>query len=190
MPLMIAAALGLAGCGGGGGNVRPTASAPPPAPPASKPQPAIDAHLDLTDAYAAHTAGFTGAGVTIGMVDTGINPNHPALAGRVKALLVYVDPTTNDTSKGDVVGHGTWTSQIAAGRPFGQWPGGIAPDATLVSARIINDKPPKDDGTGQGNKVEPSDADFFGQTLLPDLIGQGVQVMNNSWGGLYFSVRS
>lgn len=186
MPLMIAAALGLAGCGGGGGNVRPTASTPPPAPPASKPQPAIDAHLALTDAYAAHTAGFTGAGVTIGMVDTGINPNHPALAGRVKALLVYVDPTTNDTTKGDVVGHGTWTSQIAAGRPFGQWPGGIAPDATLVSARIINDKPPKDDGTGQGNKVEPSDADFFGQTLLPDLIGQGVQVMNNSWGGLYF----
>lgn len=185
MPLMIAAALGLAGCGGGGGNVRPT-SAPPPAPTPSAAQPDIDAHLALTDTYAAHAAGFTGAGVTIGIVDTGINSNHPALAGRVKALLIYVDPATNDITKGDVVGHGTWTSQIAAGRPFGQWPGGIAPDATLVSARIINDTPPKDDGSGQGNKVMPSDADFFGQTLLPDLITQGVQVMNNSWGGLYF----
>jgi autotransporter-associated beta strand protein len=184
MPLMIAAALGLAGCGGGGGNVRP-ASAPPPAPTPTA-QPDFDSHLALTDTYAAHAAGFTGAGVTIGIVDTGINPNHPALTGRVKALLLYVDPATNDTTKGDVVGHGTWTSQVAAGRPFGQWPGGIAPDATLVSARIINDTPPKDDGSGQGNKVMPSDADFFGQYLLPDLITQGVQVMNNSWGGLYF----
>src|SRR5690242_11933446 len=183
MPLVIAAALGLAGCGGGGGNVRP--SAPPPAP-TSTDQPAIDAHLTLTNANAAHAAGFTGVGVTIGIVDTGINPNHPALEGRVKALLLYVDPALNDTTKGDVVGHGTWTSQIAAGKQFGQWPGGIAPDAELVSARIISDKPPKDDGSGMGNKVEPSDADFFGQYLLPDLINQGVEVMNNSWGGLYF----
>jgi len=187
IPFVIAAVLGLSACGGGGGgNTRPTSTTPPPAPPPASSQPPIDAHLALTDTYAAHTAGFTGAGVTIGVVDTGINPNHPALAGRVKALLVYVDPATNNTSVGDVVGHGTWVSQIAAGQPFGQWPGGIAPNATLVSARIINDTPPKDDGTGQGNMVQPSDADFFGQTLLPDLINQGVQVMNNSWGGLYF----
>jgi len=188
MPFVVAAVMGLAGCGGGGGNVKSTPASPPPAPPPTTPsdQPPIDAHLALTDAVAAHDAGFTGAGVTIGVVDTGINANHPALAGRVKALLVYVDPSQNDTTKDDVVGHGTWVSQIAAGKPFGQWPGGIAPDATLVSARIISDKEPSDDGSGQGNKVEPSDADFFGQTLLPDLINQGVQVMNNSWGGLYF----
>ncbi|MBU6248245.1 MAG: S8 family serine peptidase, partial [Xanthomonadaceae bacterium] len=186
MPLLIAAAIGLAGCGGGGGgNTRPT-PAPPPSPPPASAQPPIDIHLSLTNTYAAHNAGFTGAGVTIGVVDTGINPNHPALAGRVKALLVYVDPATNNTAVGDAVGHGTWVSQIAAGQPFGQWPGGIAPNATLVSARIINDTPPKDNGSGLGNMVQPSDADFFGQTLLPDLIAQGVQVMNNSWGGLYF----
>ncbi|HET6431239.1 S8 family serine peptidase [Dyella sp.] len=186
MPLVIAAALGLAGCGGGGGNVRSPAPPPAPPPPAPTDQPAIDAHLTVTNANAAHAAGFTGAGVTIGIVDTGINPDHPALKGRVKALLLYVDPAKNDTTKGDVVGHGTWTSQIAAGKPFGQWPGGIAPDAELVSARIISDTPPKDDGSGQGNKVEPADADFFGQYLLPDLINNGVEIMNNSWGGLYF----
>jgi len=31
-----------------------------------------------------------------------------------------------------------------------------------------------------------ADADFFGQTLNPALIAAGVQVMNNSWGGIYW----
>src|SRR5690606_41199853 len=44
-------------------------------------------------------------------------------------------------------------AQLAAGRPFGQWPGGVAPWANVVSSRIINDNPPTDDGSGQGNEV-------------------------------------
>lgn len=188
--LLLSITLALSACGGGGGNTRPTppptTPTSPPAPPPSVPQPAIDAHLTLTHADAAQAAGFNGSGVIIGMVDTGINADQPAVKGRVIKQLIYVDPAKNDTSKGDVVGHGTWTAMLAAGKPFGQWPGGIAPGASLVSARIISDTPPKDDGSGQGNKVEPSDADFFGKTLLPDLISNNVQVMNNSWGGLYF----
>lgn len=185
--LLLSITLALSACGGGGGNMRP---APPPTTPTSSPpsvpQPAFDAHLTLTHADAAHEAGFDGSGVTIGFVDTGINADQPAVKGRVTKQLIYVDPAKNDTSKGDVVGHGTWTAMLAAGKPFGQWPGGVAPGASLVSARIISDTRPKDDGSGQGNKVEPSDADFFGKTLLPDLISNNVQVMNNSWGGLYF----
>jgi autotransporter-associated beta strand protein len=187
LAMAVAMALGLAGCGGGS-NVRPTAPPPdnPPPPASNNDQPAIDAHLALTDTYAAHDAGFTGAGVTIGFVDTGINRQHPALVGRVVKSLVYLDATQNDLSKDDVVGHGTWVAQIAAGKPFGQWPGGIAPDASLVSARIISDKPPADDGSGNGNQIEASDAQFFADTLHPDLIDADVQIMNNSWGGLYF----
>ena len=44
-------------------------------------------------------------------------------------------------------------AQIMAGQAFGQWPGGIAPGASIVSARIISDKAPDDDGSGQGNEV-------------------------------------
>lgn len=192
MAWLIAMALGLSACGGGG-NVKPTVppaapSSPPPTTPAD--QPPLDAQLSLTNASGAHSLGFTGVGVTIGVVDSGIMRNHPALAGRVKQELVYVDPSTNNTAVDDVVGHGTWVSQIAAGAAFAQFPGGIAPGASLVSARIISDVEPKDDGSGQGNAVTAADADFFAQTLNPALINAGVQVMNNSWGGIYWDTTN
>lgn len=189
--LCLACAVGVTACGGGGGhgNVRDSAPASPPAPPPPPDdtppdaQPPVDAHLLLTDTEAAHAQGYTGAGVVIGVIDTGVNRHHPALDGRVLANLDYVDPARNDLSKDDVVGHGTWVAQIAAGRPFGQWPGGIAPGAGIVSARLINDQAPDDDGSGQGSQVTSPDP-------LPqihaDLIAQGVKIINNSWGGLYW----
>jgi autotransporter-associated beta strand protein len=185
LALGIVVALGLSACGGGGGNVRP---APPATPPPTTPtteQPPVNAQLKLTNTYAAHEQGFTGAGVTIGIVDSGVMRSHPSLAGRVAQELVYVDPQVNDTSIDDVVGHGTWVSEIAAGKPFDKFPGGIAPGATLVSARIIADKEPDDDGSGQGNEVGASDADFFGY-LNGQLEANGVRVQNNSWGGIYW----
>jgi autotransporter-associated beta strand protein len=192
LALLVAMALGLCACGGGGGNVRPTSPTVPNSPPASPsaPQPPLDAQLSITHANAAHTQGFTGAGVTIGVVDSGIMRNHPALAGRVRQELIYVDPASNNTTIDDVVGHGTWVSEIAAGTPFAQFPGGIAPAASLVSARIISDVEPKDDGSGKGNPVTATDADFFAQTLNPALISAGVQVMNNSWGGIYWDTSN
>jgi autotransporter-associated beta strand protein len=190
LAVLVAVAFGLSACGGGGGgNVRPTQpptvpDSPPPS--TSNSQPPLDAQLAITNTYVAHQQGYDGAGVTIGVVDSGIMRNHPALIGRVQQELVYVDSGTNNTAIDDVVGHGTWVSQIAAGRAFDQFPGGLAPRASLVSARIISDVEPKDDGSGQGNAVTADDAQFFGQTLNPALINAGVQVMNNSWGGIYW----
>ena len=189
--LAIVIAFGLSGCGGGGGgngNVRTTTPTTPTTPSQpSTPQPPIDAQLTLTDTNAAHARGFTGQGVTIGVVDSGVMRNHPALAGRVLADLVYVDPSVNNTSIDDVVGHGTWVSQVAAGKPVGQFVGGIAPGADIVSARIIADKAPTDDGSGQGNRV--TTADPLG-AINDDLIANGVKVMNNSWGGLYWDATA
>ncbi len=183
-------ALGLGACGGGNDNVKPTPVAPAPPPSPTTEQPPLDAQLTITNANAAHGQGFTGAGVIIGVVDTGIMRNHPALAGRVLDELIFVDPSTNNTSIDDVVGHGTWVSEIAAGTAFGNFAGGIAPGADLVSARIISDTEPKDDGSGQGNPVTAADATFFAQTLNPALINAGVQVMNNSWGGIYWDTTN
>jgi len=188
---LMAMTLGLSACGGGGGNVKPTPPVKPPPPPPPPPatpsdQPPVDAQLVITHADAAHAQGYSGAGVTIGVVDSGIMRNHPALAGRVKQELIYLDPVVNNTAVDDVVGHGTWVSQIAAGQAFDKFPGGIAPGASLISARIISDKEPEDDGSGQGNEVTADDAAFFAQTLGPAMIETGVDVMNNSWGGIYW----
>lgn len=189
---LVAVALGLSACGGGGGSkpTPPPATPAAPPPPPTTPQPPLDAQLALTSTYAAHAQGYTGAGVTIGVVDSGIMRSNPTVAGRVTQQLIYVDPTTNNTAVDDVVGHGTWVAGIAAGQPFAKFPGGIAPSASLVSARIISDVAPKDDGSGKGNPVTAADATFFAQTLNPALINAGVQVMNNSWGGIYWDTTN
>lgn len=196
--LLCTGLFGLAACGGGGGggNVRSNEPAiapttpvtPPPStqqpPVVSTPNPAYSAHINLTYANVAHQAGITGAGVRIGVVDSGVTRTHPALSPRVVANLNYVPSPPNNLAVDDVAEHGTAVSQIAAGSAFGAWPGGIAPGAEIVSARIIYDKDPEDDGSGQGNEV---DGALGLAGIHQDLIARGVRVMNNSWGGLYWT---
>lgn len=186
--VLVCMALGLGACGGGGNSVKSTSAAvtPPASSSSSVPTPPIDAQLSLTNAYAAHQAGYTGKGVTIGIVDSGIMPNNPAVAGRVLQEFIDVDPSTNNTSIPDVVGHGTWVSEIAAGTSFAQFPGGIAPGAGLVSARIIDDNAPDDNGSTAPSQVTVSDAQFM-QQVNEQMISAGVQVENNSWGGITWS---
>lgn len=192
----MAAALGACGGGGGGNNVRidpPPTTPPPTTPPPTTPtppkplEPAFDAHLTITQAGAARTAGLDGTGVRIGVVDSGVMRNHPALAGRVLANYSYVDSRTNNLNIDDVVGHGTAVAELAAGKAVGSWQGGIAPGAQIVSARIIADTRPTDDGSGNGNEVNGA-LGLAG--VHQDLITQGVKVMNNSWGGLYWTNTS
>ncbi len=173
------------GGGGGGVVVTPPPVTPPPTTPTTPvtTDPPIDAQLASTNVAAAQAAGFTGLGQTIAIVDSGVMSTHPALAGRVTKNLIYVDPSTNNTGVDDVAGHGTSVAEIAAGRAFGRFAGGVAPDATIVSARIVTDTAPTDDGSGQGNKVSGSDP--LGK-INSDLNAVGARIINNSWGGLYW----
>ncbi|UNK49512.1 S8 family serine peptidase [Lysobacter sp. S4-A87] len=195
-PVLLSALFGLVACGGGGGggggNMRPDpppSSAPPtpapPPPPAAPPPPVVFApnpeysrHLSITNTSAAHQAGFNGAGVRIGVLDSGVMRNHPALAPRVLANLNYVASPPNNLLVDDAHGHGTAVSQIMAGRSFGAWPGGIAPGAEIVSARILNDTDPPDGGDEQVT------GELGLRAIHQELINRGVRVMNNSWGGL------
>ena len=186
--LAVAVSLALSACGGGSGSpLRPDAPPPTPPPPAKVVEPAnpdFSDHILLTNAQEAIDAGFTGAGVRVGVLDTGVNSDHPALAGRVVDNLIYINPNINDMSVDDKDGHGTAVAQIIAGEPFGQWPGGIAQGAEIVSARIINDEPPEDDGSGQGNEIR---GPIGLEGIHEDMMDRGVKILNNSWGGLYWT---
>jgi subtilisin family serine protease len=84
----------------------------------------------------------TGAGVRIGIVDTGVDFAHEDLAGKVVAhtscLGAAGDPARCGGSGEDDNGHGTHVAGVAAAlRGNGRGIAGIAPDAQLVVAKVV-----------------------------------------------------
>ncbi len=107
---------------------------------------------DLTDgaigASAAWNSGFTGAGVGVAVIDSGINDNVADLwndAGTASRVVYHQDftgtPTTNFFGgKYDLYGHGTHVAGIIAGNGAlsgGQY-AGVAPDANLIDLRALD----------------------------------------------------
>jgi subtilisin family serine protease len=87
-------------------------------------------------------ASSTGAGVRVGIVDTGVDLTHEELAGKVVANTSCIgsngDPAKCSGSGQDEQGHGTHVSGIAAARKDNHVGiAGIAPDAELVVAKVL-----------------------------------------------------
>jgi subtilisin family serine protease len=91
----------------------------------------LDASVPQIGAPALWADGFTGKGVKIGLIDSGIDPNHPDLAGRVVAQ------DFTGTGLQDDAGHGTHVASTMAGNgaASGGRYKGVAPDATIYSAK-------------------------------------------------------
>lgn len=88
--------------------------------------------------------GFTGAGVGIAVVDSGVTP-QPDFGGR----LVQVRLPGQTGSLDDVLGHGTLVAGIAAGKsPDGRYVG-VAPGATIYALDVYHP-----DGVVSGDVVE------------------------------------
>ncbi len=93
-------------------------------------QPVLDRSVAQIKAPAAWQAGLTGAGVTVAVVDTGVDATHPDLAGQVTAARDFV----GDGHDLDLVGHGTHVAATIAGN--GGTYRGVAPGARLLSAKV------------------------------------------------------
>ena len=180
LSLSIAAALAgsLSACGGGGGNVQPTVpspvtvtpTTPPPAPaPAPAPAPTTytypqDNQLVPTGAVVAQAAGFTGVGVKIGVLDSGVDEALSPLANDVAWFHSYI--TGGSNTPNDSSGHGSTIEQVMAGAASGGFAGGVAPGASLYVAQIC----------------DASDNCAAYQQSYTDLASQGVKLFNQSFG--------
>ncbi|HEY3064061.1 MAG TPA: S8 family peptidase [Chloroflexota bacterium] len=86
--------------------------------------------------WAKDKGGLTGAGVTVAVLDTGVNPFHADVKSKVHP--VFVNPQA--TGYLDELGHGTHVIGIINGRSAGDQYVGIAPDTRVISVKIADDK--------------------------------------------------
>ncbi len=119
----------------------------------------------------------TGAGVTIGVIDTGVDLDHPDLRGKIDATADCVGGTCRDGGGRDPHGHGTLVAGIAAATTGnGRGIAGVAPDARLVVARAV-------EADGSGNVEDINNA-------IRWVVDRGARVVNLSLGDPNFLVVS
>lgn len=93
----------------------------------------LTAHLDAIGCARSGTRNLTGKNVVIGILDTGIDPNHPEFSGKQIAFQAFKsNGEFIKQSAKDFGDHGTHVAALAAGRQVG-----VAPDADLAVAAVL-----------------------------------------------------
>lgn len=134
-------------------------------------------NLNAINAPVLWALGYTGTGVVIAAMDTGVDANHPDLASRWRGgTNSWYDPNGEHAAPYDGNGHGTWVMGVMVGGDAGGTAIGVAPDAQWIAVKIFNNA---------GNATYSGVHAGFQWLLDPD--GNGAtddapDVVNNSWG--------
>ena len=123
-----------------------------------------DADVDAPQAWAVSR----GTGITVGIVDTGVDAGHPDLAGRIVPGYDFVD---EDADAQDGHGHGTHVAGTVAAGEDGGGVIGVAPAALIMPLRVLDDR-------GGGNSADVAAAFAYAGD-------RGVRVVNASLGSAY-----
>ena len=136
--------------------------------------------LDMINALPAYLKGFTGKGVTVAVVDTGLDVNHPEYAGRVSPLFYNFgdDQLPNDVFparklNGSLEAHGDHVAGIIAAGRNGFGMQGVAYDATIMPVRAI------------GLQGRSQDVTIDNEAILY-AADHGARVLNGSYGPYAF----
>ena len=83
--------------------------------------------------------GIYGSGINVSIIDTGINPSHPDIAGRVTRFKddVY-HPDDPDPDPYDNDGHGTHVAGTVGGNGAGGITTGVAPNVSLFGVQVFD----------------------------------------------------
>jgi serine protease len=116
-----------------------------------------------------------GAGVTVAVVDTGVNLEHPDL---IPNLLPGYDFVDGDTLPMDLAGHGTHVAGLVAAHGLAL---GVAPEAKILPVRVLRD-------LSGGSVSTVVQGILWAANLLPELPNPNpAQIINLSLGSSEYS---
>lgn len=124
----------------GGGAAPTSADAMPTVPPrpsatTGTPRARPGWNVDAVHAPELWAMGFTGQGVVVAEMDTGVDIAHPELRGKYRGgTNSWFDPHGEEDTPYDALGHGTQAMGVMVGGPAI----GIAPGASWIAARLFN----------------------------------------------------
>jgi subtilisin family serine protease len=138
-------------------------------------------NLSVVNAPALWSLGFTGQGIVVANMDSGVDVSHPDLAGRWRGgTNSWFDPYgQHPSTPADLSGHGTWTMGVMVGGDAGGTSVGVAPDAQWIAVKIFDD---------QGGANASAIHQGFQWLLDPDgdpATPDAPHVVNNSWTNAY-----
>lgn len=136
-----------------------------------------ETNIALIAAPSLWAMGFTGQGIVVASMDSGVDLTHPELSSRWRGgTNSWYDPFGQHlTTPYDASGHGTWTMGVILAGDTGGTSVGVAPGAQWIAVKIFND---------QGASTATAIHLGYQWLLDPDkdpLTADAPLVVNNSW---------